>query len=69
MSKTSGQAGPIEELQQHKQPALFRNRRDSRSRTSITTSLEKFSKRRSTFIESFDSRTAIRDPKLLEQLI
>ena len=59
----SGKAGPTEELQSLSQPALFRNRQDSRSRTNTTASLAHFSKRRPTFIETFDSRMAIRDPK------
>ena len=63
MSIMSGQAGPKEELQRHKQPAPFRNRRDSWSRMSIGTFLAFFPKRRSTSFESFDSRMAIRDPK------
>lgn len=56
----SGRAGPTAELQQ---PVPFPNRRDSRSRTSIEACLAFFSKRRTTFIQSYDSKTAIRDPK------
>lgn len=58
----SYQAGPIEELIEYKKAVLHDDRRDSRIRGSIQATLAFFSQRRSTFINKFDSRTAIRDP-------
>ncbi|CZR60657.1 related to C4-dicarboxylate transport protein [Phialocephala subalpina] len=58
----SHQAGPIEELIEYKKAVLHDDRRDSRIRGSIEATLAFFSQRRSTFINKFDSRTAIRDP-------
>ncbi|KAE8453911.1 hypothetical protein EG329_007687 [Mollisiaceae sp. DMI_Dod_QoI] len=58
----SHQAGLVEELVQYKKAVLFDERRDSRIRGSIEATLEFFSKRRSTFINKFDSRTAIQNP-------
>jgi hypothetical protein len=58
----SRQAGPTnEQVQYDKNAVPFDDRRGSRIRGSIRSTLELFSKRRSTFLNKFDSRTAIQD--------
>jgi tellurite resistance protein TehA-like permease len=60
--RMSGQVGLTDEqVQYEKNAVLFDGRRDSRIRGSIGATLERFSKRRSTFINKFDRRTAIQD--------
>jgi hypothetical protein len=59
--RMSGQVGLTDEQVQYEKNAVLFDRRDSRIRDGIGATLELFSNRRSTFLNKFDSRTAIQD--------